>query len=487
VLAGIALGLATIASAAPGPSAVSAGGPYPDGAQGWDISWPQCGGAYPPVRNFGIVGVDGGHPFKGNPCLASEWGWAKSAPVAPSVYINLDYPNKYNGHADLTPYWYGANSAADSVHRALALGIVPSVWWLDVETSNCWNYDCTWGPFYTGSNAQVVQGALDYLHQQAYTVGIYSTPYQWGLLMGGYSPGAPVWVPDFNPDPPATYCSPSRSFGGGEVWLVQYTGGAYDANYSCPSRRGYYLVAGDGGVFPFGNAVGYGSTGNLRLNQPVVGMATAPRGGGYWLVAADGGIFPFGPNAGGYGSTGNLRLNQPVVGMASTPSGRGYWLVASDGGIFPFGDAGGYGSTGNLRLNQPIVAMASTPSGRGYWLVASDGGIFPFGDAGGYGSAGNIALRSPIVGMATTPSGRGYWLVAADGGIFPFGDAPGYGSAAWMPLSSPVRGMARTTTGQGYWLVTADGSVITFGDAVTSGGLNGQALARPVLGISLNP
>ena len=47
-----------------------------------------------------------------------------------------------------------------------------------------------------------------------------------------------------------------------------------------------------------------------------------------------------------YGSTGNIHLNRPVVGMAATPSGGGYWLVASDGGIFTFGDAGFYGSTG---------------------------------------------------------------------------------------------------------------------------------------------
>ena len=55
-------------------------------------------------------------------------------------------------------------------------------------------------------------------------------------------------------------------------------------------------------------------------------MAPTPDGGGYWLVAADGGIFTFG-DAGFYGSTGNIHLNQPVVGMAPTPDGGGYWLV----------------------------------------------------------------------------------------------------------------------------------------------------------------
>jgi hypothetical protein len=35
------------------------------------------------------------------------------------------------------------------------------------------------------------------------------------------------------------------------------------------------LVAADGGIFSFGDAHFYGSTGSIRLNQPVVGMAGA--------------------------------------------------------------------------------------------------------------------------------------------------------------------------------------------------------------------
>ena len=38
-------------------------------------------------------------------------------------------------------------------------------------------------------------------------------------------------------------------------------------------------------------------------------------GSGYWVLAQDGGVFTFG-NAGFYGSTGGMRLNQPIVGMA---------------------------------------------------------------------------------------------------------------------------------------------------------------------------
>ena len=43
--------------------------------------------------------------------------------------------------------------------------------------------------------------------------------------------------------------------------------------------------------------------GNLLLNKPIVGMAATPDGKGYWLVASDGGIFSFG-DAVYHGSTG---------------------------------------------------------------------------------------------------------------------------------------------------------------------------------------
>ena len=116
------------------------------------------------------------------------------------------------------------------------------------------------------------------------------------------------------------------------------------------------------------------------MAKPIVGMAATPDGQGYWLVATDGGVFSYG-DAKFYGSTGAIHLNQPIVDMEATPDGLGYWLVASDGGVFTFGDATFYGSTGAIHLNQPIVGMSATPDGLGYWLVASDGGVFTYGDA----------------------------------------------------------------------------------------------------------
>jgi Tol biopolymer transport system component/ribosomal protein L24E len=161
---------------------------------------------------------------------------------------------------------------------------------------------------------------------------------------------------------------------------------------------GYWMVASDGGIFAFGDAQFKGSTGNIKLAKPIVGMTTTPSGNGYWMVASDGGIFAFG-DAKFKGSTGDIKLAKPIEAMTASPTGEGYWMVASDGGIFAFGDAKFQGSTGSIKLAQPIVAMTATQTGAGYWLVAKDGGIFAFGDATFKGSIGNIKLNSPIVGM----------------------------------------------------------------------------------------
>ncbi len=248
-------------------------------------------------------------------------------------------------------------------------------------------------------------------------------------------------------------------------------------------RSGYWTVASDGGIFAFGDAGFYGSTGSLTLNRPIVGMAPTPDGGGYWLVAADGGIFAFG-DAGFYGSTGSLTLNRPIVGMAATPDGRGYWLVAADGGIFAFGDAVFDGSMGGQPLNRPIVGMASVPGGGGYWLVASDGGIFSFGDATFHGSMGGLPLNAPVVGLVPGAFGNGYQEVAADGGLFSFGDATFHGSMGGLPLNAPIVGISDTPSGDGYWEVASDGGIFSFGDATFHGSMGGIPLNRPMVGIA---
>jgi hypothetical protein len=220
-------------------------------------------------------------------------------------------------------------------------------------------------------------------------------------------------------------------------------------------------------VYAFGSASFHGSTQGMRLNSPIVGMATTRDGKGYWLVASDGGVFGF--NAPYFGSLGAMHLNAPIIGMAATPTGHGYWLVASDGGVFTFGDARFYGSTGSMHLNAPVTQLIPGPGGKGYWLMATDGGVFTFGAARFFGSMGGTRLNAPVIGMTKSPTGHGYLLVASDGGVFTFGDARFRGSTGNRSLGSPVVGLAGTSTGGGYWLATDNGVVFNFGDAVDAG------------------
>jgi hypothetical protein len=250
-----------------------------------------------------------------------------------------------------------------------------------------------------------------------------------------------------------------------------------------PRVPAYWLVASDGGIFSFGGAGFYGSTGSTALDKPIVGMAATADSGGYWLVASDGGVFTFG-DARFYGSMGGQPLNKPIVGMAATADGGGYWLVASDGGIFCFGDAQYYGSMGDKPLNEPIVGMAATADGGGYWLVASDGGIFAFGNAQFYGSMGGKPLNEPIVSISPTPGGGGYTMVASDGGIFAFGASRFYGSLASVPLSRPVVTMAQVPAGGGYWFTDDNGAVSAFGDAGYYGSAP-QVINRPIVGMAV--
>jgi hypothetical protein len=244
--------------------------------------------------------------------------------------------------------------------------------------------------------------------------------------------------------------------------------------------QGYWLFAGDGGVFAEGNARFFGSLGNVHLAQPIVAAAGVPGGSGYWMTAADGGVFTFG-HAQFFGSLGTVPLAQPVVTMAARPQGDGYWLFAGDGGVFSFGKAAFHGSLGNVHLAQPIVAGFASADGGGYTLVAADGGVFTFGDAPYKGSLGSAHLAQPVVTGAPTPTGKGYWLFAKDGGVFAFGDARFLGSTGATHLASPI--VSATTAPGGYRMAAADGGVFSFG-APFEGSQGATPLAQPIVAMA---
>lgn len=214
-------------------------------ARGFDVSWPQCGGAYPAGPSFGIVGVGSGKAFSDNPCLADQFRWAKAAPTKPSFYANSGNPGTLSTHwTDRGPracgggnddlgcaYNYGWNAARHAFRYAKAqtgtAGNHP--WWLDVETGNSWSANHS-------ANVADIQGMVDFLGSRSgVTVGIYSTSYQWGQITGGASfPTLPNWLAGArDATEAASFCTQTRSFTGGPVTVVQFPSGGYDGDYAC--------------------------------------------------------------------------------------------------------------------------------------------------------------------------------------------------------------------------------------------------------------
>jgi hypothetical protein len=257
--------------------------------------------------------------------------------------------------------------------------------------------------------------------------------------------------------------------------------------------HGYWLVGADGGIFTFGSAQFHGSTGNLTLQRPVVGITPTSDRNGYWLVASDGGIFAFG-DAGFHGSipgiglspagspAGVPQLDAPIVGMVPSDDGGGYFMVASDGGVFAFGDARFEGSCPGIGgCSGAAVAVVPDASGDGYWLVTATGNVYTFGNAIDYGSPGSQG--SVVTSAVRFPSGDGYWILFANGTVTAFGSDPvTFGSPVGsVGGADPATAIFATADGSGYWVATADGAVYNYGDAPADGGMSGSHLNAPII------
>ncbi len=242
-VAALAAVLALLLSSPKASLAAGEENPYPPGGIGYDLSWPQCDDTLDALSfDFAIIGVTGGRAFTQNPCLGALFRWASSAPTAPSLYMNLNYPagstatNGLRGpmgecrRSDKAcqAYNYGYNAAQYALAYAASQGASARVWWLDIETTNTWSKR-------TELNALVIQGAIDYLQEQGRTVGIYSTRRQWGIIAGDFSPGLPIWVAGAGDlqGAQARCADPTYWFAGGTPWLVQFPLNGYGGDYAC--------------------------------------------------------------------------------------------------------------------------------------------------------------------------------------------------------------------------------------------------------------
>jgi hypothetical protein len=172
-------------------------------------------------------------------------------------------------------------------------------------------------------------------------------------------------------------------------------------------------------------------------------MASTPSGHGYWLVAGDGGVFTFG-DAHFYGSAAGYAPSG-VVDVAPSRTGHGYDMLAGNGLVYRFGDATlVHASTTGGR---PAAAFTTTSDGKGFWIVERTGAVHVRGTAHYRGSAvvpGSIALS-----IVRTPAGDGYWVLSM----------PGASGPPLPPNSGTGRRIVYSNGQQRVWTVEANGIV----------------------------
>jgi len=259
--------LAAVVVLAVGAGAAQAQKPKPPGGSptGYDVSYPQCGGALPTNVSFAMVGVNDGIVYSANPCLgagdgSSQLAWAERFESAPILYANTGDPGPaLSSHwptGQTTPetcsasqsdssacsYDYGWNAAANSyrnvVNAYISLGQLPpnatqtphpNEWWLDVETANSWESN-------TSNNVSELEGEVAYLQSQGVTaVGFYANASDWRTITNDTTAfsSLPSWHPGAGSQRTAASFCGTTGITGGPTRYSQYASAGFDADVRC--------------------------------------------------------------------------------------------------------------------------------------------------------------------------------------------------------------------------------------------------------------
>jgi hypothetical protein len=170
-------------------------------------------------------------------------------------------------------------------------------------------------------------------------------------------------------------------------------------------------------VWTAGNVVSYGDV--TSDNRTPSGIVATPSGLGYYVVMNDGGVFSFG-DAEFYGSTGgNKPGGHDVTGLALSYdlSGKqnGYWLVADDGGIFTFGDAPFLGSTGGNDGGSFVSSIVTRGDKHSYAWVHANGQVGLSSTIPTVMIDGVAAIDVGVWGVQSGQSNTGIYRLAPNG------------------------------------------------------------------------
>ena len=421
---------------------------------GYDISFPQCGYAFPSSPGFGVVGVNGGKPFTTNRCLASELSWAKNAVnQQPAFYVNTANGGPNNGSwpsSQQTPdvcagassvpcsYDYGWNAARYSFAAALTAestdgatspnqAAIASPWWLDVETGNAWEVKANYyGPTASAyaNDTAMIKGEIASLTNAGVTeVGVYSTTQQWRAITDASAanfPAVPAWIPGFGSLSAAEAGCATASFTSARVALIQYGSGSYDGDYNCgllSTPITTSVTAANSATFSNqlvttnnNGAVSYVQTsGSPDLVVSSTGLVTTSG------ALADGTYLASGTTSDPSGDTGSFNLTLEVgVLLQDSPltanvkaSGSAAFsdqlVVTGNTGTVTFVPSTG---TPSLNVSSSGVVTTSGPLAAGVYSATGTMND-PDGDAGSYSftlTVGKLVQRTPTAGSVAASS-----------------------------------------------------------------------------------
>ena len=222
---------------------------------GADISWPQCpkGLGIPEKRTLGapmpvaeaeyvVVGLTNGPGFVRNPCLAEQTAYVRDRGLMAAAYAVASYPDDATvaRHGRTGPYGGGRldalrntgyQQARYNVASMREAGLESPIVWIDVEPvpDFGWSTDPV-------ANAAVVEGVARGYRDAGFRIGVYSTPYLWAEIVGGFELGVPEWraAGQTSSTEALARCGTDWVIQGGDAVLGQWVQDNRDMNLTCP-------------------------------------------------------------------------------------------------------------------------------------------------------------------------------------------------------------------------------------------------------------